>query len=202
MIKRDNEMDKWCSYLGVHSGRCSKYRLQVSYTVWIWMLIWTLRRHVLHQHLWVRRLDSSEYSNVRGKKKMKRVTSSIRRNNLEEGNFDEITPRWEFLLKPHVTDNPTVMFNIFLQWFPYNSIFTFMAHGGIMSVYICNAWPATFEITERFLQKLEWTSYHYKPPHLRNSLCTAIYQSVRRVISWTGSGNNVINAECWYLEQQ
>jgi len=43
-----------------------------------------------------------------------------------------------------------------------------MAHD-ITSAYICIAWPATFQITERFLQKLEWTSYRYKPPHLRNS---------------------------------
>jgi len=96
MSKRDNGMDKWCRYLGVHSGRCSKDRLQVSYTVWIWMRIWTLWRDVLHQYFGVRGLDSSGYSNVRGEKKMKRITSCIRSNNLEEGNFDNTSLRIPF----------------------------------------------------------------------------------------------------------
>jgi hypothetical protein len=56
-------------------------------------------------------LDSGGYSNVRGKKKTKRITSCIRRNNIE-GNFDEITPLWEFLWKPYITDNSTGMFNV------------------------------------------------------------------------------------------
>jgi len=34
-----------------------------------------------------------------------------------------------------------------------------MAHDIITSMYKCNAWPATFQITESFLQKLEWTLY-------------------------------------------